>query len=122
LTEAQERAEPHLRPLQDAEHAVEQAQRDVWAARRAVDEASVWGRRTASRGLTAAESRLAGAQEHLDLAREHAAPHLAYVGAAEERLQAAERDPSSVRLRERLDQLARPAPQRTLERGIGIEL
>ncbi len=122
FAEMEERTEPHLRPLREAEHAVEDAQRDVWAARRAADDAPVLRRRAAARVLTAAEGRLVGARKHLDHAREDAAPHLAEIAAAADLLQSAERDLSSARLRERLDQLSRPTPQRTLERGRGIEL
>ncbi len=120
--EVKERTGPHLHPLREAEDAVVDAQRDVWAARRAADDAPVLRRRAAARVLTAAEARLVLAQEQLDHAREDAAPHLAEIDAATEQLQSAERDLSSARLRERLDQLSRPAPQRTLERGHGIEL
>jgi hypothetical protein len=62
------------------------------------------------------------AQDQLDHARTDAAPHLAEIDAAADRLQSAERDLSSTRLRQRLDQLSRPTPHRTLERGHGIEL
>lgn len=55
-------------------------------------------------------------------ALDDAAPLLAEINSANDRLQRAERDLSSARLRDRLDQLARPTPQRTLERGHGIEL
>ncbi len=122
LGDVEDRTEPHLRPLREAEHAVEDAQRDVWAARRAADDAPVLRRRAATRVLTAAEARLVGAQEKLDHAPRDAAPHLAEIAAAADQLQSAERDLSSARLRERFDQLSRPSPQRTLERGHGIEL
>lgn len=122
LTEAKERTEPHLRPLRDAERAVEEAQGSVLAARRTADDAPVLRRRTAARVLTAAEARLVGAQEQLDHARTEAAPHLAEIDAASDNLQSAERDLSSARLRERLDQLTHRTRERTLERGRGIEL
>ncbi len=122
FAEVQQRAEPHLRPLRNAEQAVEQAQRDVWAARRAADDAPLWRRRPAGRDVAASESRLANARERFDCAAEHAGPHLAEVSAAEDRLRAAERDASSARLQERLDQLGRATPGRSLERGHGIEL
>jgi conjugative relaxase-like TrwC/TraI family protein len=122
LATVEERTEPQLRPLREAEQAVEEAQRDVRSARRVADDASVLRRRAAGRGLEAAEARLVGAQEQLDHAREDAAPRLAEIDAAADRLQTAERDLSSARLRERLDELTRPAPQRSLERGHGIEL
>lgn len=121
LADAKEGTQPHVRPLRDAEHAVEEAQRDVWAARRTADDAPLLRRRAASRLLAAAEARLAGAQDQLEDARTHAAPHLAEIDAIADKLQSAERDLSSARLRERLDQLSRPSPQRTLERGRGIE-
>ncbi len=114
LAQSQERAEPHLRPLRDAENAVGQAQRDVWAARRVADDAPVLRRRAANRRLTAAESRLVGAQEQLDHVLERAAPHLAEINALEDRLRGAERDLSSARLRERMEALTRPASERSL--------
>jgi len=122
LTKAKERSEPHLRPLRDADHAVEEAQRDVWAARRAAHDAPLLRRRAATRLLTAAEARLVRAQEKLDHARTEAAPHLAEIDVAADRLQSADRDLSSARLRERLDQLTHRTRERTLERGGGIEL
>ncbi|MDP8910161.1 MAG: hypothetical protein M3N47_13840 [Chloroflexota bacterium] len=82
----------------------------------------MWRRRTVAQGVSAAESRLTEVREQLEAAQDRSAPHVADVRAAEERLQAAERDATSARLRERLDQLTRPGPDRTLERGIGIEL
>ncbi|MGH3452561.1 MAG: MobF family relaxase [Haloechinothrix sp.] len=121
LKDAEEHTDPHVRPLRDAEQAVEEAQRDVWAARRAADDAPMLRRRAATRVLTVAEARLAAVQDQLDHARTVAAPHLAAIDAVAVRLQSAERDLSSARLRERLDQLSRPSPQRTLERGRGIE-
>jgi conjugative relaxase-like TrwC/TraI family protein len=122
VAETKERTEPHLRPLRDAEHAVERAQRDVWAARGAADDAPLLRRRVATRVLTAAEAHLAAAHDQLDHARTHAAPHLAEIDAAVDRLQSAERDLSSTRLRERLDHLQHARPERTVERGHGIEL
>jgi conjugative relaxase-like TrwC/TraI family protein len=122
LTKAKEGTDPHLRSLRDAEHAVEEAQRDVWAARRAADDAPLLRRRAASRLLTAAEARLAAAHDQFDDARTDAAPHLAEIDAVTDRLQTAERDLSSARLRERLDQLTLPSREPTLERGRGIEL
>ncbi len=121
LAEVEERTEPHLRPFREAEHAVEEAQRDVWAARRAADDAPVLRRRAANRDLTAAESRLGGAREQLDHALGRAAPLLAEQHAVEDELRDAERDLSSARLRERMDALTRPAPERSLDRGMEIE-
>jgi conjugative relaxase-like TrwC/TraI family protein len=121
FAETEQRTEPHLRPLWDAEKAVEDAQRGVWAARRAADDAPVLRRRAAARTLTTAEARLARTQEQRDLARQAAAPYLAEIDAVAGRLQSAERDLSSSRLRERMDALTRPAPGRAVDRGMGIE-
>jgi hypothetical protein len=78
-------------------------------------------RRAAARVLTTAEARLVRTQEQLDRAREDAAPHLAEIDAVAGRLQSAERELSSARLRERMDALTLPAPGRSLDRGMGIE-
>lgn len=122
FAETEQRTEPHLRPLRDAEKAVEDAQRGVWTARLTADDAPALRRRAANRQLAPAESSLADARERLGHARRDAAPHLAEIAAASDQLQSAERDLSTARLRERLDQLTRPAPQRSLDRGHGIEL
>ncbi len=122
ITEAVERAEAYVGPLRDAEHELQQAERALWATRRATEEAPVWRRRPLTRAASQIEAGVGPLRARVAELGEAVAPYVAEVERAEARVRDAEREASIARTRERLDELARRPRVRTVERGLGIEL
>jgi conjugative relaxase-like TrwC/TraI family protein len=120
-TAATERAAPHRQAVRDAENAVWQVRREIQSNRRARGDAPIWRRPALKRSIAEAGQRLAVAEARLNATEDEAAPYLADVQGTEARLSAAENAAAVARVRHRLVQSARPAPERSLERGRGID-
>jgi DNA repair exonuclease SbcCD ATPase subunit len=120
--EATQRAEPCIKPLREAERELEQAEGRVRTARRVAEEAPIWRRRALTRSASSLADRLGPLQDRLTKLRDAAAPVVAELDQAEARVRDAKRDVTTARLSERLEQLGRTTPGRSLERGHGIEL
>jgi hypothetical protein len=117
--EAKRLAEPVLRSMRDAEaamHAADEARRVVAA------KARPWSGRRAAQSMRQASAKLDDARSRLDDALREAAPYLARIDVAEERVRDTERDVRIARSLERLERIS--DPDHTLQhrgRGIGLD-
>jgi conjugative relaxase-like TrwC/TraI family protein len=119
--DAVRRAGPYVGPLHAAERELQQAEQDLWAARRAVEAAPMWRRRSLARVASQIEAGIGDLRTTVGDLRDAAAPYTVAVERADDRVREAERQASIARTRERLDELARTPRVRTIERGLGIE-
>jgi conjugative relaxase-like TrwC/TraI family protein len=121
LDEARRQAEPELRPLHAAEEQLRVAEQQLQKQRRSLDEAPWWRRRAMTALVRDASDAVERAQATVDHHDRAAAPHIARIASAQERLREAEHHASVARLSDRLDRLHLEPPSRTIERGVGIE-
>jgi conjugative relaxase-like TrwC/TraI family protein len=122
--EATRRAEPYVRPLRDAEDNLQRAERDLYVARRAAEDAPLWRRRSLARVALDMEAGLAPLRTRVNELDVAASPYVAEIERADDRVRDAEREASVARTRQRLDELVRTPPAQTQARdlGVGIEL
>ena len=120
--EALRQAAPFLGALNDAERAVDDIKLDLSDARRAVQDLPVWRRRAGRAAVASLEERLAEAVGAVSTVRDEVAPYLDDAEVAQARARSAREALSRARLQERLDAVGRDAPDRSIERGVGIEL
>jgi hypothetical protein len=95
--EAAERAEPYVRPLRDAERELLQAERELWAARRAAEQGPVMRRRSLTRAASQIEVGIGPLRARVGGLEEAAAPYIAEVEHAEACVRSAEHDVTAVR-------------------------
>lgn len=119
--EARRQAEPVLRPLHAAEEQLRVAEQQLQKQRCALDEAPWWRRRAMTALVRDASDAVERAQATVDHHDRAAAPHIARIASAQERLREAEHHASVARLSDRLHRLHLEPPSRTIERGVGME-
>jgi conjugative relaxase-like TrwC/TraI family protein len=106
--EAKRLAQPVLRSVRGAETAMRAAEDAVGAHRFARTKAAPWRRRRITYSIRHAGAEFDDAHSRLDDARSEAAPHLARIEAAEDRVRDAERDVRIARGRAQLERMTQP--------------
>jgi conjugative relaxase-like TrwC/TraI family protein len=122
LDDAMHRAEPYIRPLDEAQRDVCAAEADLRLRRGELDRVARWRRRGARDLVAQASERLTTAEARLDDAERVAAPYVERVRAAETSVQQAHHEETVARINERLDNLALRPPARAVERDHGVDL
>lgn len=115
LTEAE--GAPELQRLNAASNALNSAQAELRAARRALSKVPLLRRRGPAERIKAAEAVCATAADRHAIAARDSAPHVATVESLRSDVERIERELRSARLRDRFDQLQRQPPSRSLGRA-----
>jgi AAA domain len=122
LDDAKHRAEPYIRPLDEAEQDVRAVGADLRLRCGELDRVARWRRRGARDLVEQASERLAAAEARVEDAERIAAPYRARVRAAETSVQQAHHEATVASIRNRLDNLSLQPPARAVERDLGVDL